>query len=241
MRAVLIERASLEAAIIRVRHFEPRKAPLTAEVVADALHEIEFRLLILWPVVVWLGALLQLLLQLAFDGAILLIVRQFHAARRIQLHLEYMNRSMIAAASESLALHVKADRVDFGALRAPPDLLQWLAGLSRVYADHGALVTGSREQSSLVVEADSGESAIVRWYLERLVLFVHVHAHVSLLRIGCREHRVFRVRVQRYQAFVIRTRLDCVNQPQFFKIVNVRAQLEHHDDSKRIGKMISEL
>ena len=84
VRAILVERASLEAAVVRVGYFEPSETPLAAEVVADAFHEGQFRLLILRSIcVIGVLALCCDLLTIGSTvdcvGALLLYVGDLHA------------------------------------------------------------------------------------------------------------------------------------------------------------------
>jgi len=183
VRAVLIEGACLKAAIIGVGHFESGEAPLTPKVIANSLHEVKFRFFVLGPIVVRLRALLELLIEFAFGSGLILVVGQLHTAGRVQLDLEDVDGAVVAAAGEALALHVEANRVDFRTLRAAPDLLQGLPCLGRVHANDSAFVTRGCKQSAFVVEANGRQRAVVRWYLERLVLLVHVDSYVALLRV----------------------------------------------------------
>ena len=148
MRALLVECAGVQGALVLARNFKLGVRPLAVKVARD-LAEERAHIFTNVPLVLALVfiALFQLFFILVFDDA---------GRALIDAHGEDMDRVTIAAAGKALGTLVDCDTVDVGFFFASTQLLDALAGVGVEEANQRSLLRGRREKCARLVETESG-------------------------------------------------------------------------------------
>mmetsp|Transcript_30886 Transcript_30886/g.35281 ORF Transcript_30886/g.35281 Transcript_30886/m.35281 type:complete len:250 (-) Transcript_30886:15-764(-) len=150
------------------------------------------------------------------------------SGQREDVHCAFVRR-----APQPFRFYVDSYAINFSFVRAPPELLDGLAGGGVEEPDDRALVAGRREQRALEVQRDAGYRRVVRLdgvRLLRLLVVVDVHADAALALFEAGEEGLLGRVAHRTQALGVLDRLDRVDQLEVAEVVHVNPGFEHDND-----------